>query len=139
MWKGIGMRDIEEIFRDPDDREIEVVFPPQKRETTGDDWPFGSVSRKAMQKIWAWAWGPSEQETPRSLTAAEAELFAWFATAKENLRHLKTLPLAPGKVVVDPEKFLGRLEAEILRGTESPRMRMGTLASELRELRQAVR
>lgn len=133
------MRDIEEIFRDPDDRNIEPVLPPQKRPTTGDDWPFGRISREAMQKIWAWAWGPSEQDTPRSLTAEEAELFAWFATAKETLRHLKTLSLVPGKVVVDQEKFLGSLEAEILRGTESPRMRIGTLASELRELRQAVR
>jgi len=133
------MRDIEEIFRDPDDLEINVNPPPFKREETGEDRPFGRISREVMEKIWAWAWGTPEAEPPRSLTAEEAELFEWFATVKENLRHLKTLSLVPGKVVVDQEKFLGSLEAEILRGTESPRMRMGTLASELRELRQAVR
>jgi hypothetical protein len=132
------MRDVEAIFRDLDDGEIEPVFLPQQRETVGADWPIGSISREVMQEIWAWAWGSPEGETPRSLTTEEAELFAWFATVKENRPHLTTLQLAPGKVVVDPGKFLGRLEAEILRGTESPRMRMGTPASELRELRQAV-
>lgn len=132
------MRDIEAIFRDPDDGEIELDLPPVQRETTGADWPFGSISRETMQEIWAWAWGTPEGEASRNLTTEEAELFAWFATAKENLRLLKSLQLAPGKVVVDLGKFLGSLAEEIVLGTGSSRMRMGTLQSELRELRQAV-
>jgi len=132
------MQDIEEIFRDPDDRDIELVFPPPQRETTGDDWPFGSISRDVLEEIWAWAWGTSEEEVQRSFTPAEMELFEWFSTNKAGLHHLTTLPLAPGKVVVDPEIFVRSLAEEITLGTESPRMRMGTLQSELRELRQAV-
>lgn len=132
------MKEIEAIFRDPDDRDIEPVTASQTTGAVSDDWPFGSISREVLEKIWAWAWGTPEEETPRSLTAEEAELFAWFATAKENLRLLTSLQLAPGKVVVDPEKFIGSLTEEIALGTESSRIRMGTLQSELKELRQAV-
>jgi len=132
------MRDIEEIFRDPDDREMEPILSPQQQESDVADWPFGRISRDVLEEIWAWAWGTPEPEAPRSLTAAEMELFEWFSTNKAGLPHLTTLPLAPGKVVVDPEKFHRSLAEEILLGTDSPRMRMGTLQSELRELRQAV-
>lgn len=131
------MRDIEAIFRAPDDREIEAVFSPQQREI-GDDQPFGRIPREVLEEIWEWAWGTPEEEQPRCLTAGEMELFEWFSNSQAGLHHLTTLPLAPGKVVVDLDKFLRSLAEEIALGTESSRMRMGTLQSELRELRQAV-